>query len=76
MAEKENGAQRFMRITGKLRAVFGPANRSDLNHAMTEENRKLLHDQQQANAAQFETVRRPDGTTYLVPRDPEDRSLR
>lgn len=74
--EKENRAQRFMRMTGKLRMFFGSATRTDLHHAMTEENRKLLEAQQQATAAQFETVRRADGTTYLVPRDPDDRSLR
>ncbi|MEE2522579.1 hypothetical protein V1639_08535 [Pseudarthrobacter sp. J75] len=74
--EKENRAQRFMRLTGKLRMFFGPATRTDLHHAMTEENRRLLAAQQQAASAQFETVRRADGTTYLVPRDPEDRSLR
>ena len=52
---KENGAQRFMRATGKLRAVFGPANRSSLVHDMTEENRKLLA-QREAETQQWETV--------------------
>ena len=33
---KENATQRFMRATGKLRAIFGPANRSSLGHDMTE----------------------------------------
>lgn len=37
---KDNASQRFMRATGKLRAIFGPANRSSLVHDMTEENRK------------------------------------
>jgi hypothetical protein len=52
MAAKENPAQRFMRATGKLRAIFGPANRSELTHE------------------------RPDGSTYVVPKNPEDKSLR
>ncbi len=72
---KENAAQRFMRATGKLRAIFGPANRSSLGHEMTEQNRQLL-EQRQSETRQWQTLRRPDGTTYVVPRDPEDKSLR
>ena len=72
---KENASQRFMRATGKLRAVFGPANRSSLGHDMTEENRRLLA-QRQAETQQWETITRPDGSTYVVPRNPEDKSLR
>lgn len=66
---------KFMRATGKLRAVFGPANRSSLNHDMTVENRKLL-EKRQAETQQWETLRRPDGSTYVVPKNPEDKSLR
>ncbi|ELT43262.1 hypothetical protein G205_19561 [Arthrobacter nitrophenolicus] len=72
---KDNASQRFMRATGKLRAIFGPANRSSLVHDMTEENRKLLA-QRQAESQQWETITRPDGSTYVVPRNPEDKSLR
>jgi hypothetical protein len=72
---KGNASQRFMRATGKLRAVFGPANRSSLIHDMTEENRRLLA-QRQAETQQWETVTRPDGSTYVVPRNPDDKSLR
>lgn len=72
---KENSAQRFMRATGKLRAVFGPANRGSLGHEMTEQNRQLLA-RRQAETRQWETVHRPDGTTYVVPRNPGDKSLR
>ncbi len=72
---KENAAQRFMRATGKLRVIFGPANRSSLGHEMTEQNRQLL-EQRQSETRQWQTLRRPDGTTYVVPRDPEDKSLR
>jgi hypothetical protein len=72
---KDNASQRFMRATGKLRAIFGPANRSSLVHDMTEENRKLLA-QREAESQQWETLHRPDGSTYVVPKNPEDKSLR
>ncbi|MFS0718682.1 hypothetical protein ABC337_05880 [Arthrobacter sp. 1P04PC] len=72
---KESAAERFMRATGKLRAVFGPASRGSLGHDMTEQNRRLLA-QREAETRQWETIRRPDGSTYVVPRDPGDKSLR
>ncbi|MEV8040685.1 hypothetical protein [Arthrobacter sp. NPDC080082] len=72
---KESAAERFMRATGKLRAVFGPASRGSLGHDMTEQNRRLLA-QREAETRQWETVRRFDGSTYVVPRDPGDKSLR
>ena len=72
---KDNASQRFMRATGKLRAIFGPANRSSLVHDMTDENRKLLA-QREAESQQWETLHRPDGSTYVVPKNPEDKSLR
>jgi hypothetical protein len=64
-----------MNATGKLRAVFGPANKSSLTHEMTEDNKKLL-EQRQVETQQWETVRRPDGSTYVVPKNPDDKSLR
>jgi hypothetical protein len=72
---KEKAAERFMRATGKLRAVFGPANRSELGHEMTDQNRRLLA-MRQAETDQWETLHRPDGSTYVVPRNPDDQSLR
>jgi hypothetical protein len=75
MAAKENRAQRFMRATGKLRAIFGPASRSSLSHEMTEENKKLLASRE-AESQQWETVKRADGSTYVVPKNPADKSLR
>ncbi|MEY9775044.1 MULTISPECIES: hypothetical protein [unclassified Arthrobacter] len=72
---KENAAERFMRATGKLRAVFGPANRSSLGHEMTDQNQRLLA-MRQAETEQWETLHRPDGSTYVVPRNPDDKSLR
>ncbi|HEX9229040.1 MAG TPA: hypothetical protein VF885_20755 [Arthrobacter sp.] len=71
----ENASQRFMHTMGKLRMIFGPANRSALGHAMTEQNRQLLA-QREAETQQWETLHRPDGSTYVVPRNPEDKSLR
>ncbi|WP_411375444.1 hypothetical protein ACLH0K_03305 [Arthrobacter sp. MPF02] len=73
--DKGSASQRFMRATGKLRAIFGPANRSSLVHEMTDENRRLL-EQRQAETRQWETITRADGSTYVVPRNPEDKSLR
>jgi aspartate/methionine/tyrosine aminotransferase len=74
-ADRGNASQRFMRATGKLRAIFGPANRSSLVHDMTDENRRLLA-QREAETQQWETLRRPDGSTYVVPKNPDDKSLR
>jgi aspartate/methionine/tyrosine aminotransferase len=74
-ADNANGSQRFMRAMGKLRVVLGPANRSSLVHDMTEENRALLV-QRERETQQWETVTRPDGSTYVVPRNPGDQSLR
>jgi hypothetical protein len=73
--KKETPAERFMRRTGKLRAIFGPASRTSIEHEMTEQNRRLLA-QREAETQQWETLRRPDGSTYVVPRDPGDQSLR
>jgi len=73
-AGKGNAAQRFMRATGKLRAIFGPANRSSLVHDMTEENRLLLA-QRERESQQWETVTRADGSTYVVPKNPDDQLL-
>ena len=72
---KESFAQKFMRATGRLRVIFGPAHSSSLDHEMTEANRRLLV-QRQAETQQWETVRRADGSTYVVPRNPDDKSLR
>ncbi len=67
--------EKFMRATGRLRLIFGPASRSSLDHEMTEDNKRLL-EQRQAEAQQWETIRRADGSTYVVPKDPGDKSLR
>ncbi len=67
--------EKFMRATGRLRLIFGHASRSPLDHEMTEDNKRLL-EQRRAEAQQWETIRRPDGSTYVVPKDPGDKSLR
>lgn len=72
---KEPFVQKFMRATGRLRVIFGPAHSSALDHEMTQENKDLLR-RQEAQSSQWITLTRPDGSTYLVPKDPEDRSLR
>lgn len=72
---KESFAQRFMRATGRLRVIFGPAHTSSLDHEMTEANQALLR-QRQAETLQWETKHRADGSSYVVPKDPGDRSLR
>ncbi|RAM36797.1 hypothetical protein [Arthrobacter globiformis] len=67
--------EKFMNATGKLRAVFGPAHRTSIDHDMTSANRELL-EKRQAETRQWETLHRPDGSTYVVPKNPEDKSLR
>lgn len=66
---------KLMRFTGHLRYILGPASSSPLDHEMTPENKALLVSQEAAKA-QFVTVTRADGSTYLVPKDPSDQSLR
>ncbi|GAB4098143.1 hypothetical protein [Sinomonas halotolerans] len=68
-------AQKFMRATGRLRYFFGPANRSAMDHEMTEDNKRLLSERE-AETEQWVTMTRPDGSTYVVPKDPGDQSLR
>lgn len=67
MDQKKSGAQRFMNITGKLRVIFGPAQKSGVDHPMTEENKELLK-AREAEAEQWQTIRRADGSTYIVPK--------
>lgn len=68
MAGKSSLVQRFMKMTGRTRAVFGPAQSSSLDHPMTRENQASLKERE-ADASQWETVRRPDGSTYIVPKN-------
>lgn len=61
--------ERSGHATGKLRAVFDPANRSSLDHEMSEANRRLL-EQREQESQQWETLRRPDDSNYVVPKNP------
>ena len=65
---KESLTSRFMRTTGKARMIFGPASTSPLDTPMTEENRRLLEEARARDAELWETVKRPDGSSYIVPR--------
>jgi hypothetical protein len=69
MAGKKSMSERFMGVTGKLRMFLGPAQKSGVDHPMTEANKELLK-QREAEASQWETVRRADGSTYIVPKKP------
>ena len=69
MVEKESFVSRFMRATGKVRLIFGPAQQGSLDHPMTEENKALLRSQQEQEKAMWETVTRPDGSSYIVSRE-------
>ena len=71
MADKESFTSKFMRTTGKVRMIFGPAQRSSLDHPMTDENQRLLKEQQAQEKAQWETVTRADGSSYIVSRKSE-----
>ena len=71
MGNKEGFVSRFMRTTGKVRLIFGPAQTSSLVHPMTEENQRLLKEQQAQEKALWETVTRPDGSSYIVSRKPQ-----
>ena len=68
MAARESFTAKFMRITGKARLIFGPAQSSSLTHDMTEENKRLLEAQQAEEKARWETVTRADGSSYILPR--------
>ena len=68
MAARESFTAKFMRVTGKARLIFGPAQSSSLTHDMTEENKRLLEAQQAEEKAKWETVIRADGSSYILPR--------
>ena len=68
MAARESFTEKFMRVTGKARLIFGPAQSSSLTHDMTEENKRLLEAQQAEEKAMWETDTRADGSSYILPR--------
>ncbi len=65
MAGKQTASAAFMRATGRLRTVFGPAQVTSLDHPMTEENKQLL-ETMQGSSEQWQTKKRADGSTYIV----------
>ena len=71
MVKRESKVSRFMRATGKVRLIFGPAQQGSTDHPMTEENKALLKSQQEQEKALWETVTRADGSSYIVSRKPE-----
>ncbi|OMH32298.1 hypothetical protein BGP79_07550 [Tersicoccus sp. Bi-70] len=60
---------RFMRATGRLRTVFGPADRGTTEGELTAQSRAQLA-RLEAEARQWTRVQRPDGSTYLVRETP------
>nr|WP_167525128.1 hypothetical protein [[Micrococcus luteus] ATCC 49442] len=67
--------RKWVNATGKLRAVFGPVHhRTSLDHDMTSANRELP-EKRQAETPQWETLHRPDGSIYVVPKNTEDKCL-
>ncbi|CEA06971.1 hypothetical protein BN1051_00279 [Arthrobacter saudimassiliensis] len=67
-APKESLTSRFMRTTGKARMIFGPAATTPLDTPMTDERRRQLEEAQARDAELWETVKRPDGSSYILPR--------
>lgn len=67
MAGKELFVQKFMRRTGKLRAVFGPAQQGSVGGPVVV-RRDAAQLQREEQLRQWATVRNADGTSYLVSR--------
>lgn len=64
---KTSFVSRFMNFTGKSRSVFGPAEVSAINSAMTPEKVAEMEARQKHIESQFRTIERADGTSYMVP---------
>jgi hypothetical protein len=67
MAGKESFVRKFMRGTGKLRAVFGPAQQGSVARRVVV-RRDAAQLQREEQLRQWATVRNADGTSYLVAR--------
>jgi hypothetical protein len=70
MAGEEAFAIRFMRATGKLRALFGPAQQGSMTGPVVYRNDEAQKQRQQ-QLEQWDVVRGPGGSTYLVSRKPD-----
>ncbi|RAM36796.1 hypothetical protein [Arthrobacter globiformis] len=67
MTSKETPVQKFMRRTGKLRAIFGPAQQGSVQgRVMVRQD--AAQRQREEQLRQWTTVRNADGTSYLVSR--------
>ncbi|WP_164207112.1 hypothetical protein [[Micrococcus luteus] ATCC 49442] len=67
MISKETPVQKFMRRTGKLRAIFGPAQQGSVQGRVIV-RQDAAQRQREEQLRQWTTVRNADGTDYLVPR--------
>lgn len=72
MANKEPLAHRFMRATGKLRMIFGPADQGGLDGPVKFAD-GAAHQRRQQELQQWDVVRNADGSTYLVKREGEEK---
>lgn len=71
MAGKKPLSARFMKATGKLRMFFGPADQGGLDGPVRYTD-DAAHQRRQQELQQWDVVRNPDGSTYLVSRQSED----
>ncbi|MHA7248782.1 hypothetical protein [Arthrobacter tecti] len=70
---KNSWAYRLMKTTGKLRLVFGPADRGALGGPVQYVD-DASHRERQKQLQQWDVVRNADGSTYLVAREGGGRS--
>lgn len=70
MAGKKPLSHRLMGATGKLRMIFGPADRGGLDGPIRFAD-GAAHQQRQQELQQWDVVRNADGSTYLVQRAPD-----
>lgn len=68
MSDKKPLSHRFMRATGKLRMIFGPADQGGLDGPVKYAH-GAAHQQRQQELQQWDVVRNADGSTYLVKRE-------
>jgi hypothetical protein len=67
MTSRETPVQKFMRRTGKLRAIFGPAEQGAVRGRVIV-RQDAAQRQREEQLRQWTTVRNADGTSYLVSR--------
>lgn len=67
MTSKESFVTVFMRSTGRLRAVFGPAQQGSVDGPVVV-RRDAAQREREDQLSQWVTVRNANGSTYLVSR--------